>query len=72
MANVNTQNSLPFGAITTYRIVNTFDSVLANVRAWNETRRTTLELSKLTDAQLSDIGITRGDIYNVSRGEIIR
>ena len=67
MANIETQNTLPLGAISTYRIVNIFDTAIANLRTWNAARRTTNELNKLSDAQLADIGITRGDIYNVSR-----
>jgi len=32
-------------------------------------RSTIKELSKLTDRELNDIGIARGDIYNVATGD---
>ena len=32
-------------------------------------RRTLNELGKLTDFELNNIGICRGDIYNVARGD---
>ncbi len=66
MANIETQRDLPFGAVSTYRAVAFVDGVIARVRALAAARRTAIELSKLTDAQLHDIGITRGDIRNVS------
>jgi uncharacterized protein YjiS (DUF1127 family) len=31
--------------------------------------QTVKQLSKLTDRELNDIGIARGDIYNVARGD---
>jgi len=33
-------------------------------------RATYKELSKLSDADLSDIGLCRGDIYSISRGNL--
>lgn len=32
-------------------------------------RQTAKELSKLSDRELNDIGIARGDIYSVARGD---
>lgn len=34
---------------------------------WRQTRTTVTELSHLTDRELTDIGITRADIYRVAR-----
>lgn len=65
MANIETNMSVPFGAISTYRIVNVFDEAFATVRAWNAAHRTTRALNALSDYQLDDIGLTRGDIADV-------
>ncbi|MBD9526514.1 MULTISPECIES: DUF1127 domain-containing protein [Paracoccus] len=40
---------------------------LAAIAAWNDARVTRNELSRLTDRELDDIGLTRGDIESVSR-----
>lgn len=53
----------PLGAVTTYRIVSAFSSLKAAVLAWNESRATRNALETLSDAQLEDIGLSRGDIY---------
>ncbi len=66
MANIETTRALPFGAISTYKAVSFVDGIVARIRAYSNARRTAIELSKLSDAQLHDIGITRGDIRNVS------
>ena len=36
---------------------------------WKATRSTINELNKLTDRELNDIGIARGDIYAIARGD---
>lgn len=36
------------------------------VAAWNDARMTRNELAKLTDRELDDIGLTRGDIDRVA------
>jgi uncharacterized protein YjiS (DUF1127 family) len=36
---------------------------------WSRRRRTEAELKALTDRELADMGLTRGDIGNVIRGE---
>ena len=37
--------------------------------AWSRRRRAAAELRALTDRELADIGLTRGDIGNLVRGE---
>lgn len=44
------------------RIGLAFASVVATVAQWNAARVTRSELSKLSDRELSDIGLSRGDI----------
>ena len=52
----------PFGAIATYRFVNAFSGLFAAVQAWNESRQTRAQLSRLSDRELDDIGLCRADI----------
>ena len=43
-----------------------------SVSAWNDARITNNALSDLTDRELSDIGLVRGDIDGVARSNFIR
>lgn len=43
-----------------------------SVSAWNDARVTNKALSNLTDRELSDIGLIRGDIDSVARSNFIR
>ena len=36
--------------------------VIASVSTWNDTRRTRNALTRLSDRELNDIGLSRGDI----------
>lgn len=42
--------------------------VLGMLSAWNEARVTRYELTRLSDRELDDIGLARGDIERVARG----
>lgn len=42
------------------------------LRAWNDARITSHALNALTDRELLDLGLTRGDIASVARSNIIR
>lgn len=43
-------------------------SLVAAVAAWNDARVTRNALSKLSDRELDDIGLCRGDIESISAG----
>lgn len=45
-------------------------AMISTVRDWKDARETRRVLSKLTDSELSDIGLTRADIDRVARGEL--
>ncbi|MFN3972997.1 MAG: DUF1127 domain-containing protein [Gemmobacter sp.] len=62
MAATETTRPAPFGAITTYRFVATLSAVLGALAAWNDARVTRNALGKLSDRELDDIGLCRGDI----------
>lgn len=49
-----------------------FGNVVANIfsmlSAWNDARVTRRELNSLSDRELNDIGVFRGDIERIARG----
>lgn len=62
MAAYETTRTAPFGAITTYRFIQSIGNAFAAVAEWNDVRQTRAALDKLTDRELDDIGLCRGDI----------
>ncbi len=54
----------PLGAVTILHIVDAFYRTFQDAVRWNVSRKTRKELSRLSDAQLSDVGLTREDIAN--------
>ena len=67
MAAVETTRPAPLGAITTYRAINAVTNVFGTFGAWNEARVTRKALNKLSDRELDDIGLCRGDIEFIGR-----
>jgi uncharacterized protein YjiS (DUF1127 family) len=67
MAAVETTRPAPFGAITTYRAINSLSNVALAFQAWNDARVTRKSLSKLSDRELDDIGLCRADIEMLGR-----
>ena len=67
MAAYETSRTAPFGAISIFRAVQGVSSMLAAVAAWNDARVTRKALSKLSDRELDDIGLCRGDIETITR-----
>lgn len=65
MAHVAVNSQAPRGAVAVLRVVNAFNSVIASVVEWNEARLTRKELSKLSDTQLEDIGLTREQVAQI-------
>ena len=64
MAVLDTRPARPVGA--TGRIGHVFASVAAKITAWNDQRVTRNALSQLTDRELEDIGLCRGDIDDIA------
>ena len=50
-------------------MTNLLKNFLQKLRKSQSYRNTYNQLAKLTDRELADIGITRGDIKNVARGD---
>jgi len=67
MAAIETSRPAPFGAISTYRAVNALSNVFSTIGAWNDARVTRKALSRLSDRELDDIGLCRGDIEMLGR-----
>lgn len=62
----NTANlHAPLGAVFILRVVDTLISAKKALVRLNEKRLTRNELSRLTNAQLEDIGLTRYEIQNL-------
>lgn len=66
MAATNTTRTAPLGAITTYRFIQFVSAGLSSVGNWNDRRMTRNALGKLSDRELDDIGLCRGDIEHVA------
>jgi len=49
------------------RVSKLFASAFAAIAAWNDVRITRNALSKLTERELNDIGLTRGDIHFIGK-----
>ncbi len=66
MANIETSRPVPFGAVSTFRIVAAFDALRGSIVGAHKARRTAKALHALSNAQLEDIGIERAQIHAVA------
>ena len=53
----------------TQTLNNFFKNLIEDYKHYRAVQATMKELSKLTDRELSDIGLARGDIYSVAQGD---
>jgi uncharacterized protein YjiS (DUF1127 family) len=68
----------PVGRLLIFRVVGNKDdderrrimNLIRNYRNWRRYRDTVSELSRLSNRELNDLGITRGDISTVARRSI--
>ncbi|MBL4915843.1 DUF1127 domain-containing protein [Szabonella alba] len=65
MAAYETTRTAPFGAITTFRFVQSVGSLFAAIGNWNDARVTRNALDRLSDRELDDIGLCRDDISRI-------
>ncbi|SMX36976.1 DUF1127 domain-containing protein [Octadecabacter ascidiaceicola] len=47
-------------------------ALIGNLVSWNDRRMTRNSLNKLTNRELDDIGLVRGDIEDIAKGNLIR
>ena len=62
MALASNTRPAPFGAIATFNLVSRFEATLKAVSDCNTKRKTANILAQLSDRELSDIGLSRGDL----------
>lgn len=67
MSSFETSSVAPFGAVTLYRFVQSVGAAVEAVQAWNSARITRKALNRLTNRELDDIGLCRGDIEMIGR-----
>lgn len=60
------ETSRPATGLVGGRVSSFLSTIVAEVAAWNDARVTRKALSKLTDRELDDIGLTRGDIEMIA------
>ena len=65
MALANHTRPAPFGAIAISNLVAFAESAWTKLVDWNTQRRTRDMLAKLSDRELADIGLIRGDLENL-------
>ena len=65
MAAFETTRPAPFGATSTYHFIQFVSNALGTVKDWNDARVTRKALSTLSDRELDDIGLCRGDIDHI-------
>lgn len=66
MAAFETNRLVAGGALSGGRVSTVFATVFAAVAGWNDARVTRNALGKLSDRELDDIGLCRGDIDQLS------
>ena len=66
MAIIETSRPVPFGAVSTFRIVNVFDALLSGIASAYSTYKTEKALRNLSTTQLEDIGLERTEIHMVA------
>jgi len=67
MAIIETSRPVPFGAVSTFRIVNAFDAFLGGIVGAYRAYKTEKTLHSLSNAQLEDIGLERAQIHAVAQ-----
>ncbi len=67
MAAYESSRAAPFGAISIFRAVQVVSEAFASISIWNDARVTRNSLGKLSDRELDDIGLCRGDIEMIGR-----
>ncbi len=67
MAAFDTTRPAPFGAISIFRFVQFVSDAFLSLSSWNDARVTRSALGKLSDRELDDIGLCRGDVEMIGR-----
>jgi len=65
MAAIFTSRPAVDGHLIGNRVFNIFAGIVGTVAAWNDARVTRNALSRLSDHELDDLGLSRGDIDRI-------
>ena len=65
MAYFTNTSTHPFGSVTIFRITSFIEINAEKALKWYQSCQTKIVLSKLTDRELNDIGLSRSDINNI-------
>ncbi|MCA3449344.1 MAG: DUF1127 domain-containing protein [Rhodobacter sp.] len=65
MSAFETTRPAPFGATATYHFIRFVSHLPETLKGWNDARVTRKALSALSDRELDDIGLCRGDIDRI-------
>jgi uncharacterized protein YjiS (DUF1127 family) len=65
MSAIETTRSAPLGATSTYHAIQFVTRAVVAIKDWNDARVTRKALSALSDRELDDIGLCRGDIDHI-------
>ncbi len=57
---------VPMGAVAIFNVISGFERTVGRLFAWRNARATESALLKLSDSQLADIGLHRGEILEVA------
>lgn len=66
MSVTQSTRSVPLGAVSTFGVVSLFERAFDAFTAWRSARATAVALAELSDKQLADIGLRRGEIVDVA------
>lgn len=67
MAALEPSAAAPVGAISMFRMVPGLGNLVSSFAAWNDARMTRNALGRLSDRELDDIGLCRGDVEMLGR-----
>ena len=67
MAAYESSRAAPFGAISIFRAIQFLSETRSKFATWNDGRITRNSLGKLSDRELDDIGLCRGDVDAIGR-----
>lgn len=67
MAAFDTTRPAPFGAISIFRFIQFVGNAYSAFSTWNDARVTRNALGKLSDHELDDIGLCRGEVEMIGR-----
>ena len=63
---------VPLGSVTTFGFVSFIERLAVNLSNWRSALATANALNTLTDEQLDDIGLFRGEITDVAHAMVAR